>query len=224
MLHKMNVYVALGCCFLPFIGGFLLLICVFKKNVSIALIASLLGLAAVLPISFLQFLLADYLCAAGTTGLSLFWRTLAFNGIAEEGLKALLLAAIPVKHLKIQLFFAAAALSGLCLGCFESAVYLLRHLQEANSCGAELLYRLIFLRIFSSDALHAFCAGLGGLFVFGCKTKRIDAAALIAAMLMHGLYDFFVSFGYPISLFSIAAILFAAVQCRIGYRKLNRFA
>ncbi len=224
MLPQMNVYLALGFCFLPFFGGFLLLLPVFKKNLSAALIASALGLAAVLSISFIQFLLADYLSSAGTVGFSLFWRTLVFNGIAEEGLKALLLAAIPVKRLKIQRFFAAAVLSGLCLGCFESAVYLLRHLQEAHSSGAELLYRLIFLRIFSSDALHAFCAGLGGLFVFGCKTKRIDAAAIIAAMLMHGLYDFFACFDNPVRFFSIAAILFAAVQCRISYRAVNRLA
>ena len=46
---------------------------------------------------------------------------------------------------------------------------------------------------------------------------RIDIAALLFTPLLHGLYDFFALYD-DFKRFSVAAILFLAVQCRISYR------
>ena len=103
------------------------------------------------------------------------------------------------------------------LGCFESAIYFLQHLQQANTIGAHLIYVQMFERMFTSDAVHALCAGLGGLFIRSVKRMRIDIAAVLFAPLLHGLYDFFALYD-DFKRFSVAAILLLAVQCRISYR------
>ncbi|MGP1475594.1 MAG: PrsW family glutamic-type intramembrane protease [Treponema sp.] len=217
----MNVYIILSICFLPFLLCFFLFKLLFKTKFSVEFIAGLLGLAAVLPISFLQFILTDYLNSNSAVNLGLFVRFMVFNGIIEEGLKALLLIFLPVKKIKFNEFFTATLLSGLCLGCFESMIYVLQYMQKTNTAASELIYQILLIRIFSADIVHTLCAGLGGLFIYSCKTKQLDITALIFSILVHGIYDFFVYFDNSIRFFAVAAILFAVIECRIHYERLK---
>ena len=81
------------------------------------------------------------------------------------------------------------------------------------------MYSLIFARMFSSDLIHVFCAGLGGLFVWGIRHKKNNPMIFIYAVVCHGLFDFFVYFDLWIHWFAVAAVLFAVIECRVKYQK-----
>lgn len=190
---------------------------------STELFACLFGFLSVLPITFLQFYLMSLIpeqLFSGKTDLSgLFCKFLVYNGLVEELIKVVMIALIPHKKLSLRAFFAASLLCGLCLGSFESIIYFLQHLSNANRTGAELLYSLIFARMFSSDLIHVFCAGLGGLFVWGIRHKKNNPMIFIYAVVCHGLFDFFVYFDLWIHWFAVAAVLFAIIECRVKYQK-----
>lgn len=217
----MNVYLALLLNFLPFLLCFFAFKLFLKLSFLHELFVSALGLLVVLPITFMQFYLlslAPENLFNNTSDLSgLFCKVLVFNGLLEEGIKALAIACIPGKKLSLKEFFASSLLLGLCLGCFESMIYFLQHLASAKASGAELLYGLIFIRMFSSDLIHTFCAGLGGLFIWGLKNKKFDSMAMIYAIVCHGIFNFFVYFNNWIHWFSFAAILFVLVENRVHY-------
>lgn len=220
----MNVFIALVLNFLPFILCFAAFKIFLKMKFSTELFASLWGLIAVLPITFIQFYLMSlvpeelFSQKADLTGL--FCKVLVLNGLLEEGIKTVFMLLIPRKKLDLKGFFAAAVLSGICLGCFESMVYFLQHLQNANQKGAELLYGMIFTRMFSSDLIHALCAGLCGLFIWGARNRKSDVMCLVYAVFIHGIFDFFVYFDIWIHWFAVAAVLFAIVECRIRFVKM----
>ena len=221
--YCMNVYFALILNFLPFFICFFSFKFLFKMKFSTELFACLFGFLSVLPITFLQFYLMSLVpeqLFSGKTDLSgLFCKFLVYNGLIEELIKLILIALIPLKKLNLRAFFAASLLCGLCLGSFESMIYFLQHLSNANQTGAELLYSLIFARMFSSDLIHVFCAGLCGLFVWGIRRRQNNPMIFIYAVICHGLFDFFVYFDLWIHWFSVAAILFAVIECRVKYQK-----
>ena len=195
----MNVYMCLALCCLPFVLCFVCFKIFSSIKISTELFAGLFGLLAVLPITFLQFLITGVVLKQSISSVSgilpLFLKTVFFNGLIEECVKMMCMLLIPRKKLTFSQFFMAALLCGLCLGCFESVVYFLQYLQSANERGARLLYHLIFARIFSSDIIHTFCAGLCGIF------------------------NFFASFQSNIKWFSVVVILFLLVETRIHYEK-----
>jgi hypothetical protein len=212
----MNIYAALALCFVPYIVIFLLIKTIGHIKITIGLFASLLGLLAVLPITFLQFYIAEIPVFKGGGWSSELLKAILFNGLIEESLKMAVLFLLPSKKNTLGKFFGCALLCGLSLGCFESAIYFLQHLQHANALGASLLYKEIFIRMFTTDFLHMFCAGLSGLFVWSVKHHKTDAMAIAYPVLLHGLYNFFALYDY-FHWFAVVAILFAAVECRIRY-------
>ena len=222
--YCMNVYFALILNFLPLIACFFSFKFFFKLKFSTELFAGLLGLLAVLPGTFLQFYftsLAPEQLFSGNSGLSgIFFKFLLCNGLAEELIKTLLIAFIPRKNLNLRQFFLSSLIFGLCLGSFESMIYFLCHLSNATQSGAELLYTLIFARMFSSDLIHAFCAGLDGLFVWGICRRKFSPVIFIYSVVCHGLFNFFVYFDLWIHWFAVPAVLFALVECRVKYQKL----
>ena len=131
----------------------------------------------------------------------------------------LCLFGISTKKLQLKEFFVATLLFGMILGCFESATYFLQHLQKTNARGGQLLYDILFLRMFSSDLIHMFCAGLSGLFVWGIKNKKIYVMPLVYAIFIHGIFNFFNYFNGGIQLFAYVAIFFAIIECRVKYVK-----
>ena len=213
----MNIYAALALCFVPLFVMFSAIRRFAHVGIIVMLYAALLGLLAVAPISILQFYAADIPFLHSDHWITQLLRAILFNGFIEEFIKIIFILFLPSKRLSLEKFFLCACICGMSLGCFESAIYFLQHLQQANTIGAHLIYVQMFERMFTSDAVHALCAGLGGLFIRSVKRMRIDIAAVLFAPLLHGLYDFFALYD-DFKRFSVAAILLLAVQCRISYR------
>ena len=213
----MNIYAALALCFVPLLIMFLAVRRFGRVGMISMLYAALLGLLAVAPISILQFYAADVPFLHSDHWITQLLHAILFNGLIEEFIKMIVMLFLPSKRLSLGKFFMCACICGMSLGCFESAIYFLQHLQQANTIGAHLIYVQLFERMFTSDAVHALCAGLSALFIRSLKRMRIDIAAFLFAPLLHGLYDFFALYD-DFKRFSVAAILFLAVQCRISYR------
>ena len=215
----MNVYFVLALCFVPYVLLFVISKFFCKVKVSTCLIASILGLLSVIPIIFLQYIFAEVVQVEKKLEIGaffvLFLSCLIYNGLLEEGIKMVCLFGIPSKKLELKEFFVASLLFGMILGCFESSIYFLQHLQNVNSRGGELLYNILFVRMFSSDLIHTFCAGLSGLFVWGIKNKKFSVMPLVYAIVIHGVFNFFRHFDGGIQYFSYVAILLAVIECRV---------
>ncbi|MDY5817253.1 MAG: hypothetical protein SPK26_04430, partial [Treponema sp.] len=65
------------------------------------------------------------------------------------------------------------------------------------------------------------CTGLCGLFVYSCRNKPRHVSCLVAAILLHGFYDFFAGFSGNMRWFSIAVVLMTIAECRIKYTSLE---
>lgn len=186
--------------------------------------AGLFGLLAVLPITFLQFYFSAFFQMTENASnhirmLQLFFKALIFNGLVEELLKMIFIVLIPVKKLRLKKYFLAVLLFGLFLGTFESAVYLLHEIQSAAQRNAQLIYNIVYVRIFTADIIHMCCAGLCGLFVWGVRKKRIDVLSVIFAVFIHGAFDFFVQLSGSFYWLATVTVLFAIMECRVRYIK-----
>lgn len=208
---------AIVLCFSPLIICFLILTAVMKIKITNQLVAILLGLIAVFPISLIQYFLPSLTIFPQNPVLQTLLKSLFIYGLVEETVKMLLLIPIPSKKLSEFEFLLLAFTMGLALGCFESMVYFLDHLQMANSRGAQLIYTQIFTRIITSDLLHMACTGLSGLFIFSCRNKPSKISIFITAIVLHGFYDFFAGFQNNLKYFSIVVVILAIVECRNKY-------
>lgn len=214
----MNIYFAVALCFLPLIAVFLAFRLICDVPIMCAVISASLALAIIAPVSFVETF------ALRLLHLHSAFKTLVLYvmvvGLVEEVSKALVLFALPAKKLTDKAFLLCALLFGAGVGCFESVVYFLKTLVRTSDMGATLVYGTIFARIFTSDALHTFCAGLGGLFILSIRRKddaRSDAMAIILAIVLHGLYDYF-AINARYFWLSIVVILLAAVECHSHFR------
>ena len=204
-------------CFVPLVVAVLVFALSFKIKVGHQLIAVLLGLAAVLPISFIQYFLPNLPFLTGVPLVKTLLKSLILYGLVEELIKMLLAIPLPHKEYSELDFLLLAFVMGLALGCFESVVYYFDHLQKASARGAELLYGLIAARIFSSDVIHMCCMGLSGLYIFSKRQRNPKFSYFVLAVIIHGVYDFFAGFSNGLRWFSIAVVLLAAIECRIKY-------
>lgn len=208
-------------CFIPLIFAFLIFAAGFKLKLTHLLIAVLLGLVAVLPISFIQYFMPALPGLPISAVVRALLKSLLLYGLVEEAIKTLALLPVPHKNESRLNFLLLAFTAGLSLGCFESVVYYFDHLQIANSRGATLLYGQIAVRIFTSDIIHMCCTGLCGLFLFSCRNKPRHISCLITAVILHGVYDFFAGFSGNLRWFSVAVVLMAIAECRIKYISLQ---
>lgn len=209
-------------CFVPLVVAVLVFALSFKIKVGHQLIAVLLGLAAVLPISFIQYFLPNLPFLTGVPLVKTLLKSLILYGLVEELIKMLLAIPLPHKEYSELDFLLLAFVMGLALGCFESVVYYFDHLQKASARGAELLYGLIAARIFSSDVIHMCCMGLSGLYIFSKRQRNPKFSYFVLAVIIHGVYDFFAGFSNGLRWFSIAVVLLAAIECRIKYSALKQ--
>ena len=218
-------------CFVPLILAIVIFSTAFKLRLTHQLIAVLLGLAAVLPISFIQYFMPAIPGLPLSPVVRALLKSILLYGLVEEAIKTLALLPLPHKPYdeancdnptagRLN-FLLLAFTAGLSLGCFESVVYYFDHLQIANSRGATLLYGQIAVRIFTSDVIHMMCTGLCGLFIYSCRNKPVRISCMIAAVLLHGIYDFFAGFSGDIRWFSVAVVLMAIIECRIKYTSLK---
>lgn len=208
-------------CFIPLIAGFLIFAFAFKSNAGHLSIAILLGLAAVLPISVIQFFLPSINILSSMPILREILKSLLLYGLVEEILKCVFVLPLPKKEKSAFDFLLLAFTMGLALGCFESIVYYLDHLQMANNRNATLLYGQIFARIFSSDLIHMTCTGLCGLFIYSIRNKHPVITCLLSAIFIHGIYDFFAGFQNALRWFAVTAILLAIAECRLKYTSIT---
>jgi RsiW-degrading membrane proteinase PrsW (M82 family) len=219
-------------CFLPLIIAILIFSTAFKLKLLHQLIAVLLGLAAVLPISVIQYFMPAIPGLQLSLVLRALLKSLLLFGLVEELFKTLVIFILPHKLYDSDLendasengrlsFLLLAFVIGLSLGCFESVVYYFDHLQIANSRGATLLYGQIAVRIFTADIIHMTCTGLCGLFVYSCRNKPRHLSCLIGAIFLHGIYDFFAGFSNGLRWFALAVVLMSIAECRIKYTSLK---
>jgi len=185
------------------------------------LIAILLGLLAVFPISIIQYVLPPFDLIFQNPVLKILIKSILIYGLIEELVKLIFLFPIPYKNLSELDFLLLTFLMGLTLGCFESVVYFLDHLQLAVSRGATLLLSQIFTRIFTSDMIHMSCTGLCGLFLFSCRNKPSKVSVFLTAVILHGVYDFFAGFQNNLRYFSFVVIILAFIECRNKYISLQ---
>ena len=208
-------------CFIPLIVCFVLYTFLFKIRITTQLIAILLGLLAVFPISIIQYVLPPFDLIFQNPVLKILIKSILIYGLIEELVKLIFLFPIPYKNLSELDFLLLTFLMGLTLGCFESVVYFLDHLQLAVSRGATLLLSQIFTRIFTSDMIHMSCTGLCGLFLFSCRNKPSKVSVFLTAVILHGVYDFFAGFQNNLRYFSFVVIILAFIECRNKYISLQ---
>lgn len=216
-------------CFVPLLFAFCLFTFVFKLKISHQLLAILLGLAIVFPISVIQYVVPTTNVFQNMPIVGTMLKSLIIYGLVEELFKTIVLVpvlstkSIKEEYSAIQLLFLSFLL-GLSLACFESLVYLFDRLQIANNKGAQLLYHHIFLRIFTSDLIHMSCAGLCGLFVISKRfnNNKSKISYLFLAILLHGIYDFFAGFQNNLKYFSYFVVLLALIECRVKYTALTK--
>lgn len=208
-------------CFLPLIVALVIFTFWVKLNFFHQIVAVLIGLLTVIPISFIQFFLPDIPFLLQFPLWNTLVKSLVIYGFVEELIKMFMTVLLPHKKSSTLQFLFLVFLMGISLGCFESVVYFLDHLQKANTRGAQLLYGQIFMRIFTSDIIHLTCAGLGGLFVVSCRQKKVKVSIFVFSVILHGFYDFFAGFANFFKYFSFIVILLAIVECRIKYLSLK---
>ncbi len=227
-------------CFLPLIVFFLIFTFAYKLNVFYQLIAILIGLLSVIPISLIQYFVPDINDFANNYPIfySLL-KSLILYAVIEEVIKMLFLFFLPIsegnlsRNNKIELsdsgtkafalkrFILLGFIMGLSVGCFESGVYFFEHMQKAKNAGSQLLYIPIFIRMFSAVIIHFSCTGLCALFMFGLKNKITKISLMLSAILIHGIYDFFAGFQNSFKYFSFAVVLFSIIECRLKYKNLQ---
>ncbi len=193
-------------CFLPIVI-FILLMFVTRQEISLSLciIALLLGLAPLIPAAVLQLVIPEI---KYSSLIMVLLSALIFNGIIEEGVKAGFLFLFPSSKSSLKQFFIYSLLAGLCFGCFEAVVYVVSGLRH------------IEIRFLTAVVIHTVCSGIGGLFVWSCRTKQCRISILLNAVIIHGIYNFFAGFTGVFWWFSLAAMLFAVIQARSLYRSL----
>ncbi|MBQ0051013.1 MAG: PrsW family intramembrane metalloprotease [Treponema sp.] len=215
----MNVFALLGISFLPALLFFVLAV-ILNKDFKIrwGLFAGALGLLTVVPTSLIQYYVLSLPIFNGYTFASVMVTAVIFNGLIEEAMKMLFMCPIPQKKQNLSAFFCCAILFGLFVGGFESVVYVVRKFQEITLIsGKEIVLKLLFGRIFSAQAIHVFCSGLLALYLWNFRNGQKNIMPFVYAVLLHGIYNFFAGFSSGYRWLALAAILFAAVECRIFY-------
>lgn len=217
----MAVVLPIILCFVPLLVFFALCIFAFKMKAVHLLLAMVLGLLCVLPVSVIQFFAGMAPFFSNRNLIYILLKSFLLYGFIEEICKMGLSFALPHKEYTAFDFLMLSFFFGLSLGCFESVIYFLDHLQKSTAMGGVLLYRPVFVRMFTSDLIHTFCAGILGIFVYEKRRGDIHVSLVVIAVLIHGIYDFFAGFSNSYKYFSIAVILFAALECRTKYSIYN---
>lgn len=209
-------------CLCPILILFLILTFSFKIKTLHLIITILLSILVIFPISIIQFLIPDLSRFFISPLLYSFFQSLIIYSFIEEIFKLLFINFLPTKKTTLLNFLMISLFFGLTLGCFESLIYFLQHLQSSTEIGGKLIYSKIFLRIFSSDIIHSCCAGLSGIFIFTKKNQnKLKISIIVITILLHALYDFFAVFNNPLKYFSIIVILLAIIECRSKYKNFS---
>ncbi|MDR3284223.1 MAG: hypothetical protein LBS97_03465 [Treponema sp.] len=203
------LYLSILLCFVPLIAAAALCLGILKSlNILTVLRSIFLGLAALIPVVLLQLAARAFPVFHSGQLPAILLTALLFNGIIEESIKMSAVSALPVKNAGLPEAAALGAILGLAFGCFEAVAYLIAGQQN------------ILLRLCTAGVIHMVCTLLSSLSVWTWKQGQNRPAPFIYAVLVHGVYDFFARFSGGFWWFSIAAICFGAIECRVWYQKL----
>ncbi len=190
------------------------------KRFYLYLISIALAMIAVIPASFIQYWAVKLPFFRADTFISLLLGSLLLNGFVEESVKCAFECLIPRKNVTFRLFFCCLLLFGLTVGSFESIVYTLNKIQfDISHMSRNAAVKLIFQRMISAQLIHVFCAALSGFFVWNLGKGLKKFTALIFAIILHGVYNFFMSFGKNFRFFAFAAIVLALIEIRQFYKE-----
>lgn len=217
----MSVILRLVLCFLPLILAFFIIpLAVRDFNTKRGLAASMLGLAAVIPITVAQFIAMPLFLSRQDTVIVLFLYALVLAGFIEESLKLVCLLPLSSKKAaeggplqkkgEAPAYFSLAVILGLSLGCFETAIYFLSKQQETGQ---------ILLRSVTAVVLHASCSFLSAACIWCGRQGRRRIVPFAYAVCLHGIYNFFASLANWLWFFSVVVLLFTLLECRIWYQK-----
>ena len=187
-------------------------------SVAKEIIASIAGLLALIPIAIVQFAVPGMRLFGRSGAISIILYSIIFLGLIEECFKALLLFIVGAKEEKLSCWFCYSLLAGMIFGSFESVIYFLLDIQNI---GHGVTLNLIYLRMFTAVLIHTLCAGLGGFTIYYFKNLRWNVWPLLNAVLIHGLYDYFVSFDTNVKFFCVIVILSAVIKCRVCYLQIT---
>jgi RsiW-degrading membrane proteinase PrsW (M82 family) len=183
-----------------------------KMSMRFAFVSILAGILPVIPIMALQLVVFPAFSSLdarlGTRLLS----ALILNGLIEEAIKFLCLLILPRKNTPLSTLLAGGAAAGLTLGAFESVVYFV------------VGFERVLLRLATAALIHTLCAMLSSLCLASFARGKKNSLPLALAVITHGVYNFFAGFTGIFWAFSIAAILFAAIECRVQYTHLQKNA
>ncbi len=205
--------------YLPLIASILIVVvffvfiklCVKSLNFFHAVLACILGLLAVIPITSVQFFIEQKNLLQASTLPAVLLKALILNGIIEESFKMILLFFLPYKKMNVNSFFACGLLCGLSLACFENIIYFI-----TGSSSLEL-------RFFTSLIIHTTCCALSSLFVYSIRVKTLSVSPFVWAFLLHGVYNYFAGFKLNNVFFyiSFVVVLISILECRIRFLRLR---
>ena len=180
-----------------------------------SLLSVLAGFIAIVPVGALNIYVFSHLNLQADSLCGVLLRDILLNGFVEETFKMLLIWMLIHKAGDLRTFFFYAVLAGLSVGCFELFIYF-----PSWSSDIETKF---FIRMGTAVVLHALCAGLSGIFVWSFKQKKRRVLPYAFAVIFHGLYNYFAGFkmNVPFFYFSFAVLVFALIECRIRYVRLN---
>lgn len=202
----MSTLSAIGICFVPLLVMAAIFLLTMKNlKVLQVLFAIISGLLALIPIAAIQYYGAKLPFLAANTLLNMVLVAFIFNGLIEEGLKSVSMLLMPWKKADAATFMSSAIIMGFALGSFEAVIYLITGTQD------------ISLRLATAAVIHALCAGLSGLFIWSAHQKQTRIRPLIAAILIHGIYNYFAG-SAKFWWLSIITILYAAIRLRFFYQ------
>jgi len=208
-------------CFIPLIAGFFIFSLKLKIKALHLLFAIVLGLIAIFPGSIIQYLIPQDFFTGNNLILFSLLKSLLLYGFLEEFFKAALIIPLPKKNYSLLNFLCLSFMFGLSFCCFESTVYFLDNLQLSINRDGDFLYSLIITRLITSDIIHTACSGLCGLFIYSCFQKKYKISCFLEAVLLHGLYDFFIGFKSSLRWFFIVVLLLSILECRLKYTALK---
>lgn len=216
----MNISFLFALCFLPVVT-FFIIFSIFPKEKQILkyLIFCVLGVLTIIPASFIQFFVLKLPFFNSSTFSSILITSIIFNGLIEECFKMGFMILMPKRNMTLTTFFIGAILLGISAGSIETAIYVMGNIEKVViASGTEEAIKLIFTRMFSTQSLHAFCAGLSGIFVWSSRKGLRHLIIFIYAVIFHGFFNFFIAFDTSLKYFAIVPILLAAIECRIWYK------
>lgn len=194
-------------CFFPLILGLIILPLTIKsltfKNIFLGIA---LGLFSFIPIVIIQMFLYKIPIFNKQTIGALFISCLIGNGFIEEFFKMILLNFIPIKSQNItkKCFFSIALISTLTLASFESLIYFFNGFTN------------ILLRFVSAVFIHCICCILSSIFLWQKKQTKKFNLFFLWAVLLHGLFNFFIVLPGKFWIISIIVEVFGIIKITLA--------